>query len=768
MTKVFNKKSLTAIAISTLFLLTPLGTAAMLNTAAASPNASASPTAAATPLSALQANWLYPNGNALGQDYNPQTQINASNAQYLGLAWLFPLPTHTAALLTVSGGLGVDTALLIVNGTVYATTQYGQVFALNAANGDVLWDYVIPLNVNSTLGQGAGALELHLHDGAEQFTTATIGPKISGPTYWIDAPSHVVYALNALSGTVELNFTQYGSCVASTISSPQPTLVSEGGVPCGVTAIPGNNPATVYVALATNILIDQSKGLLIGSMLSSSSNGGARCFFHAWNIAVYPPTLSWTTFCSPPQPGSNIPVNPNWDLQQVQSMSGAQIFYPGSAYDNGGTIPGTAVVDLKTLSASVLNSTLYNDWGYVQSAHCASEDGGGSTGATGGGWGGQWLLGSGPTAGMAFVNTGNKGPYNGDCQPGPDLWSSSVLALNENTGAWVWGFSTSAHDQWDWDCSWWQALGNETVNGATTQVLFKTCKSGYLFELNAQTGSLIWAWTPVQSVMARCQYCYMLNPLNESQMTQAFFNPSLATTLMYPTAYAGFENEPSFDPALNLIFTASQNVPLDMEYVQFNSTNYNHGNGDTTVAIAATALANDNSTIEAINGTNGEQVWQHGPILAEGYRGGLSNSGGVVFLTFSSGDVLMLNAQTGATIKDYYIGGPLNVIPSIGATEQGVEEIILPVTAGLVTWGIGVPGDIVALSLENLPSTVTSSSGATTTVTTGPASTSTSTTTVTTTTSGTNTTILYGIAAVAVIFIVATGYLAMRGRKPAS
>jgi hypothetical protein len=38
----------------------------------------------------------------------------------------------------------------------------------------------------------------------------------------------------------------------------------------------------------------------------------------------------------------------------------------------------------------------------------------------------------------------------------------------------------------------------------------------------------------------------------------------------------------------------------------------------------------------------------------------------------------------------------------------------------------------------------------------------------TTTTTGVSSTALYGVAAVAVIFIIATGYLAMRGRKPAS
>jgi hypothetical protein len=81
--------------------------------ASAAPSPSPAPLAP-TPLAALQANWAAPEGNAFNQNYNPQNIINSSNAQYLGLAWLFPLPTHPTALLSVPGGLGVDTGTLIV------------------------------------------------------------------------------------------------------------------------------------------------------------------------------------------------------------------------------------------------------------------------------------------------------------------------------------------------------------------------------------------------------------------------------------------------------------------------------------------------------------------------------------------------------------------------------------------------------------------------------------------------------------------------------
>jgi glucose dehydrogenase len=778
MKKTLSKTSMRAIALSLLFIISGIGASLLINPAGAIPNpaapAPAAAAAAPAPLTQAEANWAASNGNSLNQDYNPQTQINSSDVQDLGLDWLFPLPGLPPALTGYAGfaGGGVDTAPLIINGTVYATDQDNQVFALNAGNGDVEWTDDLPVTLNSTAGLGVGSLSLHLHDNAQSFTTSLFN---NTPTYWIAASNYYVYAIDALNGQYEVNFSIF----------------------MGASTIPGNHPGALYnPAGPAGILVDQSKGVLISSVGSGEDSNTGRCFFRGWNVTTTPPQLMWTTYCTPPQPGGSLPVDPNWDISQVDNMSNAEIFYPGPSYDGGGMIPGTAVVNLKNLTSSQLNSTLYNDWGYAdQSSSCSAFTGGYSTGSTAAGWGAPWLAGTGPTAGMAFVTTNNRDPYNSPCIPGPGLWAASVLALNITTGAWMWGFQATPHDNWDWDCSWWQALGNETVNGAPTQVLFKTCKNGYLYEINAVTGNLIWAYTPPQNVLARCTLCYIYNPLNSTEMSWAFFNPTLKPTLMYPDEFAGIENEGAFDPALNLVFIATQNVPLEAEYVAPNSTNYATDPGTNYLAPgAAQSLTNaaDNSTITAVNATTGKAVWTHF-IPTEGYRGGLTSSGNVVYATLSSGDIQMINAQTGSLIRDYYIGGPLNVLAPIGATATGQEIIIVPITAGLVTWGTSVPGDLVALSLTTTPSaastavstTTATVSGSTVTATvtasasaasSSSAASASSASVVTVTTvssvtgasSGINSSAFYGVAVVAVIFIVATGYFAMRGRRPAA
>jgi glucose dehydrogenase len=708
---------------------------------------------AAKPLTQLEANWAASNGDGFNTDYNPQNQINSSNAQYLGLSWLFPLPTHPTALLSVSAGLGVDTAPMIVNGTIYAVTQFDQAFALNAANGNVLWTDVLPLNPNSTQGKGVGTVSLHLHDGNQQFTTKLFG---NTPTWWISADDYRVYALNALNGKYELNFSIFD----------------------GLKTVDGLSPTSQYHGLgASNLLLDQNKGLVITSVISTNNADTGRCFFRGWNVNVSPPSLLWTSYCTPPQPGGNVPVDPMYTINQVNSMKGAQIFYPGPAYNAGGPIPGSAVVDLKKLSTTQLNSTLYDDWGYSsQTAECKASTGGMSTGSTAAGWGAPWILGVGPTTGLAFVNTNNKDPYAGPCTPGPDLWSAAILALNETNGNIVWGFQANAHDLWDYDCSWWQAMGNQTVNGANTQVIWKTCKAGYLFELNAQTGALIWAWTPPTSIENRCQFCYMLNPLNKTEMSRAYFNPNGMgagqLSICTPCTFS-FESEGAFNPATNYIYVVSQNYPQQWAYIPPNATNYHTSGGTRSFPLpgqTATTVTTgiDNSTAEAINAATGQMVWSHF-IPTQGYRGGVATSGNILYLTLSSGSLLMLNAKTGDVLKDYFIGGPLNVHPSIGATSSGQIQVILPITAGLVSWGTGVPGDIVALTLQNVPSTQSTNTITTTSTISAVPQTTTQTTTVTSGGGGgVSTTTLYGVAAVAAIFIIATGYLAMRGRKPAA
>ncbi len=416
--KTLSNTSIRAIALSLLFIVSGIGASVLLNPAAATPNtaapSAAAPVAAQPALTQAEANWEFPNGNAFNQDYNPQTQINSSNVQYLGLAWLYPLPNVPTSLTPLSGGIGgpgIGMAIIVVNGTAFATTNFDETIAFNVANGDVLWTDQSPLAVNQTSGQATGPVPLHDHDGNEWFSTATFGSGVSGPTLWYQGENNRVYAINALNGDHELNFSDF----------------------TGLNMVAGNNPQSIYNGIgASNIVINQQLGILVSGHDAEIDADNGRGFFAGWNLNTNPVTMKWITYDVPPQPGSpTASLNPYFDQQLIANMTTATTFYPGeNGSTNGYTTPtevagGTLmnvnddiVVNWKALSATQLNTTLYNDWGQSdQTAQCLAIDGGGSTGSTGSAWGGAWIVGSGQSEGMVFLGTNNKDPVHWALRP---------------------------------------------------------------------------------------------------------------------------------------------------------------------------------------------------------------------------------------------------------------------------------------------------------------------------------------------------------------
>ena len=242
----------------------------------------------------------------------------------------------------------------------------------------------------------------------------------------------------------------------------------------GLNMVAGNNPQSIYNGIgASNIVINEQLGILVSAHDAEIDADNGRGFFAGWNLNANPPTMKWITYDVPPQPGSNVALNPNFDQQLIANISSnAGTFYPGlNGTTNGYTTPtevnggllknvnNDIVVNWKGMSATQLNATLYNDWGQSdQTAQCLAIDGGGSTGSTGAWWGGAWVVGSGQSAGMVFVGTNNKDPFAGPCNSRTrPLVCFCDRTEHDRRAAWIWAFQTTAHDNWDYDCSWWQA-----------------------------------------------------------------------------------------------------------------------------------------------------------------------------------------------------------------------------------------------------------------------------------------------------------------------
>ena len=99
--------------------------------------------AAQTPAPAVTVDWPLHNLDLAGSRYSPLNQITRTNVRSVVPRWLFQ---HG-----VIDGVSNQTTPIIVDGRMYVTDSRGSVYALDAADGRLLWSY----DVSSKLGGGA-------------------------------------------------------------------------------------------------------------------------------------------------------------------------------------------------------------------------------------------------------------------------------------------------------------------------------------------------------------------------------------------------------------------------------------------------------------------------------------------------------------------------------------------------------------------------------------------------------------------------------------
>src|SRR5205807_8832439 len=79
-------------------------------------------------------NWLHYGNDLANTRYQDVDQINPGNVAKLKVAWVF----HTKVL---DDKAELETSPIAVNGNLYVTDGHDDVFALNAATGEVKWSY---------------------------------------------------------------------------------------------------------------------------------------------------------------------------------------------------------------------------------------------------------------------------------------------------------------------------------------------------------------------------------------------------------------------------------------------------------------------------------------------------------------------------------------------------------------------------------------------------------------------------------------------------
>jgi quinohemoprotein ethanol dehydrogenase len=120
-------------------------------------------------------------------------------------------------------------------------------------------------------------------------------------------------------------------------------------------------------------------------------------------------------------------------------------------------------------------------------------------------WAGQWWdFGGGgtvwdsinydPTTNLVYFGTGNAEPWNpktNDRGLGDALYTSSIVAVNADTGEYVWHFQETPQDRWDFDSDAQITVADIKVNGTLRHVVMHAPKNGFFYVLDAKTGEFL-------------------------------------------------------------------------------------------------------------------------------------------------------------------------------------------------------------------------------------------------------------------------------------
>jgi alcohol dehydrogenase (cytochrome c) len=258
--------------------------------------------------------------------------------------------------------------------------------------------------------------------------------------------------------------------------------------------------------------------------------------------------------------------------------------------------------------------------------------------------GATWIPGSyDPETNLYLYGTGNPTPaYTQGRGEGDNLFTSSLLAVDVDTGKIKWYFQTSPHDTHDWDSTQTPILADMPFNGRTRKLVMTATRNGYFFVLDRTTGErlltsklgLVNNWAVGLDAKGQPKR----NPNKDATIAGSLVNGDV---LNYPP--------PTFSPDTGLFYVHEQNS-MRISYLMEPDPRGSMGLGGTSGG----GNLNWGTYIVAVDYKTGKITWRKE--LNGGSVGLLSTAGGLLFLS-NGPNVEAWDAATGKGLWYSQIGG---------------------------------------------------------------------------------------------------------------
>ncbi len=302
-----------------------------------------------------------------------------------------------------------------------------------------------------------------------------------------------------------------------------------------------------------------------------------------------------------------------------------------------------------------------------------------------------------PETNLIFAGTGNPAPWNSHLRPGDNLFSSSTVAIDADTGKIAWHYQNTPHDGWDFDGV------NEFVSfdykdpktGKVIKAGGKADRNGFFFVNDRTNGKLLNAFPFVNKITwakgidlktGRPLYVDENRPGNPSKSADG----KKGEVVFAAPSFLGGKNQQqiAYNPQTGYFYVPANEWGMD---IWNEPVSYKKGAAYLGAGFTIKPLNDDFiGALRAVDPTTGKIVWEkknYAPL----WGGVMTTGGGLTFYGTPEGYIKAIDAKTGADLWSFQTGSGV-VAPPV-TWEDGGEQYVAVVSG----WGGAVPlwgGDV--------------------------------------------------------------------------
>lgn len=487
-------------------------------------------------------NWMSHGRTYDEQRHSPLKQVNADNVDELGLAWYFDTGTKR----------GLEATPIVVDGVMFSTGSWSVVWAHDARNGELLWEY--DPQVDKAWGKYACC------------DVVNRGVAVWEGKVFVGTLDGRLIALDA--GTGEPVWT---------------TQTTDTEKPYTITGAPRVVKGKVIIG-------------------NGGAEYGVRGYVGAYDVDTGKEAWRFYT----------VPGDPSKPFENEAMAMAAKTWRGGKWWEIGG-------------GGTVWDSMAYD-----------------------------------PELNQLYIGVGNGSPWNRYIRSpggGDNLFLSSILALNPDSGELVWHYQTTPGDTWDYTAVQHMILADLELAGEQRKVLMQAPKNGFFYLLDRTNGEFISAEAYVPITWAT-----HVDPETGRPVENPEAHYANDTKKIRPAPYGGHNWHPmAYNPDAGLVYIPVLDLPF--KYGQDNAFKYNPKEWNTGVDFQQTAPSADPdqllSDLQEVKGfltawdpVKQEPRWKIEHTMS--WNGGvLSTAGNLVFQGRADGAFAAYTADKGELLWEF-------------------------------------------------------------------------------------------------------------------